>query len=124
MPSKPTCFHRLPEILDMLTRLDASHLDRQAVEKLFGVGPRRARQLMAGLRGIRAGNAAAISRSALIEQMEAAASSDGYQWEGAHRARVAEELDRTRREFSDRASRSPYPSMCTRALHCWKSQIL
>ena len=60
IPSKPTCFHRLPEILDMLTRLDASHLDRQAVEKLFGVGPRRARQLMAGLRGIRAGNAAAI----------------------------------------------------------------
>ena len=55
MPSKPSWFHRLPEILDVLTHMDASHLDRQAVEKLFRVGPRRARQWMAGLPGIRAG---------------------------------------------------------------------
>ena len=39
--------------------MDATHLDRQAVEKLFGVGERRARQLMTSLPGIRAGNAAA-----------------------------------------------------------------
>ena len=41
MPSKPTWFHRLPEILDALCGMDATHLDRQAVETLFGVGPRR-----------------------------------------------------------------------------------
>ena len=40
MPSKPTGFHRLPEILDVLRSMDASHLDRQGVETLFGVGPR------------------------------------------------------------------------------------
>ena len=49
MPPKPTWFHRLPEILDVLRGMDASDLDRQAVEKLFGVGERRVRQLMAGL---------------------------------------------------------------------------
>ena len=59
MPPKPTCFQRLPEILEVPSGMDATHLDRQAVEKLFGVGERRARQLMTSLPGIRAGNAAA-----------------------------------------------------------------
>ena len=79
MPAHPAWFHRLPEILDVLRHMDTSHLDRQAVEKLFGVGERRARQLIAGLPGIRAGIAAAISRHALIERMEATASSGVYQ---------------------------------------------
>ena len=83
MPSKPTWFHRLPEILGVLTHMDASHLDRQGVEKLFDVGPRRARQLMARLPGIRAGNAAAISRAAFIERMRETAASGVYQWEVA-----------------------------------------
>ena len=52
-------FQRLPEILDVLRGMDASDLDRPAVQKLFRVGERRARQLMAGLPGIRAGNAGA-----------------------------------------------------------------
>ena len=72
MPSKPTWFHRLPEICDVLTRMDSSHRDRQRAEKLFGGGARRARQWMAG---IRVGNAAAISRGALIERMEETAGS-------------------------------------------------
>ena len=33
MPSQPAWFHRLPEILDVLRRMDTSHLDRQAVER-------------------------------------------------------------------------------------------
>ena len=61
--------------------MDATHLDRQAVETLFGVGERRARQLMAGLAGIRAGNTAAISRRALIEQMREFATSQPCQRE-------------------------------------------
>ena len=62
MPSKRALFQRPPEIINVLLGMDASHLDRQGVEQLFGVGPRRARQLMAGLAGIRAGKAAAVSR--------------------------------------------------------------
>ena len=64
MPSQPACFHRFDEILEALGEIDASHLDRQAVEKRFGVGERLARQLMAGLDGIRAGNATAVLRRA------------------------------------------------------------
>ena len=52
-----TLDNRLPEILDVLRGLEASHVDRLAVDQLFGVGERRARQLMAGLPGIRVGRA-------------------------------------------------------------------
>ena len=69
IPSKPTWFHRLPGILDVLRNMEASQLDRQGVEQLFGVGERRARQLMAGLPGIRVGNANVVSRCA-FEMLE------------------------------------------------------
>ena len=58
----PTCPPNPP--VEALGEIDASHLDRQAVEKRFGVGERLARQLMAGLDGIRAGNATAVPRRA------------------------------------------------------------
>ena len=89
--------------------MDATHLDRQAVETLFGGGPRRAHQLMAGLAGIRVGNAVAVSRLALLERMEATAETGAYQWEVARRARVVEELERTLRELPARRVRIPLP---------------
>ena len=53
------------KIVDVLRTMEASHLDRQAVEQLFGIGERRARQLMASLPGIRADNRAGISCTTL-----------------------------------------------------------
>ena len=50
MPSQPAWFHRLDEILADLRSMTSPHLDRAAVEKLFRVRQRRARQLMADLR--------------------------------------------------------------------------
>ena len=47
LPAQFVWFHRLPEILNVLRGMDSSHLDRQAVEQLFGGDPRRGRQLMA-----------------------------------------------------------------------------
>ena len=49
MPSQPACFHRLDEILGALRSMTSTRLDRAAVEKLFRVRQRRARQIMAGL---------------------------------------------------------------------------
>ena len=66
MPAQPAWFHRLEEILAALQSMTSTHLDRRAVEKLFRVRQRRARQIMAGLEGLRVGNAAAVSREALI----------------------------------------------------------
>ena len=66
MSAQPAWFHRLEEILGALRSMTSTHLDRAAVEKLFRVRQGRARQIMAGLKGLRAGNAAAVSREALI----------------------------------------------------------
>ena len=70
MPAQPAWFHRLDEILSALRSMTSTHLDRAAVEKLFRVRRRRARQIMAGLKGLRDGNAAAVSREALIARLE------------------------------------------------------
>ena len=70
MPAQPACFHRLDEIFNALRAMTSTRLDRLAVEKLFRVPQRRARQIMAGLKGLRVGNAAAVSREALIARLE------------------------------------------------------
>src|ERR1035437_1213261 len=107
MPSQPAWFHRLDEILDTLRGMESSHLDRLAVQKLFGVRERRARQLMAGLPRLRAGNASAGLRPALIARLEDTAKRGLFQWEVTRRARVVEELDRTRRQMAARRVRIP-----------------
>lgn len=107
MPSQPAWFHRLDEILETLRVMESSHLDRLAVQKLFGVRERRARQLMAGLPGLRAGNAFAVSRQALVARLEETAAGGLFQWEVNRRSRVVEELDRSRRMLAARRVRIP-----------------
>ena len=107
MPYQPAWFHRLDEILETLRGMESSHLDRLAVQKLFAVRERRARQLMAGLPGLRAGNAFAVLRPALIARLEETASGGLFQWEVNRRTRVVEELDRTRRQLAARRIRIP-----------------
>ena len=64
--------------------MDASDVDRLAVEKPFGVGERRARQIMTSLAGLGFGKAGAVSVRALIAGAEDSAgnSSDrrGVSW--------------------------------------------
>ncbi len=102
MPAQPAWFHRLDEIMEQLRGMTTSHLDRQAVQKLIGVRERRARQLMAGLDGIQVGNAFAVSRLALLARLEETGAGDRFQWEVNRRARVVEELDRSRRQLAAR----------------------
>ena len=77
MPAQPAWFHRLDEILGALRSMTCTHLDRRAVQKLFRVRQRRARQIMAGLEGLRVGSAAAVSREALIARLEQTAAGCG-----------------------------------------------
>jgi len=87
--------------------MESSHLDCLAVQKLFGVRERRAWQLMAGLPGPRSGNASAVLRHALIARLEERAAGGRFQWETNRRARVVDELDRTRRQLAARRVRIP-----------------
>ena len=100
MPSQPAWFQRLDKILSALRSIESTRLDRLAVEKLFRVRQRRARQIMAGLEGLRVGNAAAMSREALIACLEQTAVSGVFQWEGNRRACVVEDLDLVRRQLA------------------------
>ena len=70
MPAKPAWFPRIGSILAELRVFKSDYLDRKAVEGIFGVRQRRARQLMVGLPTLQIGNALAIPRSALIERLE------------------------------------------------------
>src|ERR1035441_5870607 len=107
MPSQPGWFHRLDEILETLRGMESNHLDRLAVQKLFGVRERRARQIMAGLPGLRVGEGFSVARLALIARLEETASGGVFQWEVNRRARVVEDLDRTRRQLAGRRVRIP-----------------
>lgn len=107
MPSQPAWFHKLNDILEELRASETQYLDRQAVQMLFGVQERRARQIMAGLPGLQVGNAFAIEREALIIRLENTRSEKGFQWEIARRARLVEGLDRARRQIAARRVRIP-----------------
>jgi hypothetical protein len=102
MPAQSTWFHRLNEILSELRSLQTLYLDRQAVEQIFGVRERRARQLMAGLPCLQIGNAVGVSRQALVERVENIAVGQHCQWELRRRARVSEAVDTMRRQAAAR----------------------
>ena len=117
MPSQPAWFHRLDEILGALRSMTSTHLDRAAVEKLFRVRQRRARQIMVGLEGLRVGNAAAVSREALIARLERTADGGVFQWEGNRRSRVVEDLDLARQQLVAWRVRIPAAAdVCARLL--------
>jgi hypothetical protein len=110
MPAQPTWFHRLEKILAELRGLGTDYLDRQTVERIFGVRERRARQLITGLPCIQVGNAVAVSRSALIERLETTKVGDRFQWEIVRRTRVAVSLEKLRNNFAARQVQVPVPA--------------
>jgi hypothetical protein len=107
MPAHPAWFQRLDSILSELRALPADYLDRMAIERLFGVRQRRARQLMEGIPGFRAGNAFAVSRAALIARLERTATGDRFEREVRRRARLSDSLEKLRADSAARRVRLP-----------------
>jgi hypothetical protein len=97
MPPQPAWFQRLDSMLFELRALETDYLDRLAVERIFDVRERRARQLMTGLPCLQVGNAVAVSRLALIERLEATAVGSRFQGEIKRRTRVTESLETLRK---------------------------
>lgn len=116
MPAQPAWFHRLESILTELRGLRTDYLDRLAIERIFDVRERRARQIIAGLPGMRIGNAAAVSRAALIRRLEETAAGDRFRWEAARRARVVDSLETLRRQAAGRRVQFPAPADAGRRL--------
>jgi hypothetical protein len=109
LPAQPAWFDRLAEIVHTLRALPEPHLDRQAVEALFRVRQRRARQIMTGLPAIQVGNAVAVSRIALIARLEATTKEDRFQWEISRRARVTDSIETIRKQSAARRVLIPAP---------------
>ncbi|MDQ2833430.1 MAG: hypothetical protein M3Y50_06700 [Acidobacteriota bacterium] len=104
MPAQPQWFPRLTQILTEIERLEqGTWLDRQAVERLFDVKDRRARNLIRQFGGdTRIGNAWAIQRERLIAALKTIQGGDDFEWDHRRRRRVADVLEQARREHPAR----------------------
>jgi hypothetical protein len=102
MPAQSAWISRLSQIRADLEALPCSHLDRQAVEKLFGVSERRARQLMSGLPGMRVGNAIAVDKQALRGFLLQWSQGEAVGREQRRRIRLASYLEEARRSHAAR----------------------
>ncbi|MCC6538388.1 MAG: hypothetical protein IT162_12605 [Bryobacterales bacterium] len=96
MPAQPSWIHRLDAIRAAVAECRSPVLDRAALETLFGVGRRRAIELLHQLGGYQAGKTFLIERTELLRQLEEWAGSAGVRRETGRRRRVAEELERAR----------------------------
>ena len=95
MPAKPAWFEHLDRIIAALRSLPSPFLDRQAIENLFGVQERRARQILLRFAPVvQIGNAAAVRREDLLCALEAYARGEVVAGEHLRRTRTAEALRR------------------------------
>lgn len=92
LPAKIQWLLKLPEIIQQLEALDAPVIDRACVEELFGVGRRRAIQLMHEFGGYQSGRTFLVDRQHLIGLLGAQAAGDEYEYERRRRKRLSEKL--------------------------------
>jgi hypothetical protein len=107
MPSQPQWLLRLPEIIAEFEQLDVPIVDRAIFEKVFGVGRRRAIQLMHHFEGHQVGRTFIIDRTVLLDGLRSVHSSDDFDHEHTRRLRVVEELLRLRKLAPGRTVRIP-----------------
>lgn len=109
MPAQPQWLSRLPEIIDEISALDLPVLDRAVFERAFRVRRRRAIHLLDSFGGYQSGRTYLIDRHALLRQLRGLASGDRFGYEKRRRARLAESIDRLRRDRRAAAVRIAAP---------------
>ncbi len=109
LPAQPAWLLRLPAIRAELARLSTPVLDRAAIEVVFGVGRRRAIDLLHQFGGYLAGKTFLVERTSLLRQLAALEAGEGLARERARRQRVSEELGRARAAVQARAVAIPAP---------------
>jgi hypothetical protein len=107
MPSQPQWLLRLPEIIAELEQLEMPIVDRAIFEKVFGVGRRRAIQLMHHFEGHQVGRTFIIDRTLLLDRLRDGRSSNDFDREQTRHLRVVEELMRLRKLAPGRNIRIP-----------------
>lgn len=102
MPAKAAWFSRLDEIIEALRALPRPFVDRATVELLLGVGRRRAQQIIAPCVSERVGANGLVEREHFILRLRRLAEGDEGHYEIERRRKVAEIIDRLRKERMER----------------------
>src|SRR6266496_6251594 len=97
MPTVPQWFLTLPNIIRELENLAVPVLDRAVFESVFGVGRRRAIQLMHQFGGYQVGKTFIIDRLTLIKELDAKHESHAFNLEHRRRTTLLDELERARK---------------------------
>lgn len=96
MPDKPTWYGRLDQIIAELAALPWPWVDRETLQSLLQVGPRRAQQILQPCVTRQVGVNGVADREALIAHLKRLASGDQAYYERRRRHRLAQALDELR----------------------------
>ena len=102
MPAKPSWFSRLDRIIEELGALPRPFVDRATVEFLFGVGRRRAQQIMAPCISDRVGTNGLAAKDLFIAYLRRMAEGDKGYYEIERRRKVAQFIGGLRKERIER----------------------
>jgi hypothetical protein len=97
MPRKSQWLEQLPDALEELRRFRAPVVDRAILERVLRIHRRAAIRLMHRFGGFQAGRTFLIDRLQLIEKLQRIAGGEEFVTERDRRARLSDELERTRR---------------------------
>src|SRR5438067_2487555 len=105
MPRKPEWIEHLPSAIEELRGLSVPAVDRAILEKVLRIERRTAIRLLNRFGGFQAGKTFLIDRLRLLEQLERIARDEDVTAEQERRARLTDELEKTRRLASGRKVR-------------------
>jgi hypothetical protein len=97
MPARAEWLLNIPKILEELAVLDVPMVDRTTCEKLFGLRPRRAIDLIRHFGGYQADRTFLVNRLALIARLEEISHGTNCKIERQRNERSADHLDKMRR---------------------------
>ena len=99
MPSKPSWYARLDQILGDLAALPSPWVTRGTVEFRLRVGPRRAQQIIAPCAVEQVGTSLVADRRLLIEHLTSLARGEAVHYEVERQRKLAASLERLRSEW-------------------------
>jgi hypothetical protein len=102
MPAKPLWYGKIKEIIRELEALPRPFVDRSTVEFLLSVGRRRAQQILAPCITDHVGSNGLASREVVIAHLRRLAGGDDGFYERQRRQKLAESLERFRKERLER----------------------
>jgi hypothetical protein len=107
MPAKSRWLLKIPEIIERLSQMDAPVVDRAVCERLFGIGRRRAIDLMQKFGGYQAGNTILVDGSAFIQHLQRMLDDPEFEQERRRKRRLSEHLTELEKHSRAAAVRIP-----------------